>query len=227
MKQGFFTPNLLGFPVGSLYIHVNTEVAEKRQHHYNCLSASFYGSKPKITGVIREHLLMELGPSTIGYVETGGHLSPQLEDYEGDYCSSFVTKIVQRASLEFIKDYVRIFGKYRDDMVLPGDALSAPLEYYLHYSKPLDREMFSSLLFEDALNERENLKALDFWNNEITVHGLTDEGGSGVNCLPADFSELYMDGLFVKSYRMINKWFPKSGRSRAIVKKIASAFIHG
>ena len=81
--------NILGFPVGSLYIHVNSDVAKKRQNQYQCPSECFYGNKPCITGVMREHLLMELGPSTIGYEKVDGKLLPKFEAYEEEYASGF------------------------------------------------------------------------------------------------------------------------------------------
>lgn len=218
--------NLLGFPIGSLYIHVNSDIAAKRQARYNCPSESFYAFKPKITGVIREHLLMELGPSTIGYVENNGTLEPLLEAYNSEYCSTFVTCSVQRAAMEFIEDYITTFGQYRSQMVLQSVPLSAPLEYYLHYSKPFDRQLFSTLTFEDALGEGKTVKALDFWNNEIAKRGLCTDGQSGANrAIPAELSDLYMDGLFVKFYRKINMWFPKGGRAREIIKRISSVFV--
>lgn len=214
--------NLLGFPVGSLYIHTNSEVAGIRQEKYGCPCECFFAVKPCITGVIREHLMMELGPSTIGYCENHGKLEPVFEEYQPNYESDFVTTIIQEAALDFVKDYHDMF---QNQFVLPLDALSAPLEYYLHYSKPFDRQIFSTLLFEDKLGEGKALKALEFWNQEIFNHGLTS-GNTGVPyALPPEMSDLYFDGLFVKFYRVINKWFPKGGRKREFVKKCAAVFI--
>ena len=60
--------NLLGYPVGSLYIHTNGDgFAEIRQRKYDIKCYCFYPMKPCITGAIREHCLMEVGPSTVGY----------------------------------------------------------------------------------------------------------------------------------------------------------------
>lgn len=217
--------NILGFPVGSLYIHVNSDVAKKRQNQYQCPSECFYGNKPCITGVMREHLLMELGPSTIGYEKVDGKLLPKFEAYEEEYASGFITRIVQRAAMEFIQDYCDTFGEFRSSIVLPLEALSAPFEYYLHDSKPFDRQIFATLPFEDSLGEGDSFSALDFWNREINNHCLT-AGYSSVVGLPPELSDLYMDGLFVKFYKLMNRWFPKGGAARATVKRIAGMFIH-
>ena len=57
------------------------------------------------------------------------------------------------------------------------------------------------------------------------AHGLAPKGSAQL-MVPAEFSDIYLDGLFVKFYRAMNKWFPKGGWGREIVKKIVSLFIH-
>ena len=216
--------NLLGFPVGSLYIHVNSEIAAKRQSKFHCPNECFYGNKPSITGVMREHLMMELGPSTTGYVEKKGTLEPVFEDYMEEYSSSLITRIVQNSALKFICDYVNIFGKFREQIILPLDALSAPFEYYLHYSKPIDRQIFATLPFEDDLGEGNSFGALDFWNQEIEKHNL-NKTMDAIAGLPQELSDLYLDGLFVKFYKIMNKRFPKGSAGRAMLKRIAAIFM--
>ena len=215
--------NILGTPIGSLYIHVNSEVAKQRQQKYHCPSECFYDFKPSITGVMREHLLMELGPSTIGFEEVDGKLQPQFEEYRPDYEATLITSAVQQAAYEFISDYQSTF---KDRLVLPLDAISAPFEYYLHYSKPFDRQIFSAVKFEDALGEGKSINAVEFWNGDIMAHGLVPKGSSSQLMVPMEFSDMYLDGLFVKFYRAVNRWFPKGGRGREIVKKIVSLFLH-
>lgn len=216
--------SILGFSVGSLYIHVNSDMAVKRQRHYRCPSECFYGNKPCITGVMREHLMMELGPSTIGYEKVDGKLIPKLESYEGDYASELITQIVQKAAISFVRDYRDTFGAFGDSVVLPLEALSAPFEYYLHGSKPFDRQIFATLPFEDSLGTGRSIDALDFWNQEIGNHGLA-MSNAAVIALPPELSDIYMDGLFVKFYRLMNKWFPRGGTTRAAIKRIAGIFV--
>lgn len=165
---------------------------------------------------------MELGPSIIGYEEVNGKLQPQFEEYEPSYESDFVTEIIQSSALELVRDY---YNTFQDRLILPLNALSAPFEYYLHHSQPFDRQIFSTLKFEDKLGEGRSFSALAFWNNAISVHGLLGDGKNVCIGLPEDLNDLYWDGVFVKFYRKINRWFPKGGRGREIMKKIASLFI--
>ena len=116
-------------------------------------------------------------------------------------------------------------GKYLDKMVIPQDIQSAAFEYYLHYSKPFDREVFSSLPFEDNLGEGRILKALDFWNSEIDARGVWQGGGGYVMPLPLEFRDMAADSLYVKFYRFINERFPKGSRKREVIKNIGKLFI--
>lgn len=214
--------SLLGFPVGSLYVHINSEAAMKRQSMYQCPSACFYSAKPCVTGVIREHLLMELGPSTTGYEEHNGVITPRLEPYKPSYESDLMTKIMQDAAMDFVREFHETF---QDRLFLPLDGLSAPFEYYLHHAKPFDRQIFSALQFEDKLGEGKAFSALAFWNRALASHGLLEAGAPPSWYLPPELEDLYLDGLFVKLYRRINKWFPKGGWARSAVKRIAGLFL--
>ena len=212
--------SLLGYPVGSLYIHVNSEIAQLRQSRHGYPSEVFYGCKPGVTGVIREHLLMEMGPSTIGYRYENGKMEPILEDYEPEYCGELITRIVQDSAIEFVQDYVSRFKDFEEMFIFANDAICAPFEYYLHHSKAFDRRMFSTLTFEDDLGLGKKQNTLEFWDRSILRMNV---------CATADAAnpmvDMYMDGYFVKLYTVINRLFPKGGKMRNRVKKIAGIFL--
>jgi hypothetical protein len=220
--------HLLGFPVGSLYLHVNTEVAEKRQTKYHCPCACFHDCTPAITGMMREHLIMELGPSTIGYAEQNGSFSPVLEPYREEYSSALITRVFQNAALDYVRDFERVFGAFKQEMALHEQALSAPHEYYLRYSKPFDREMFASLQFEDSLGMGDAVGAVTVWTQ--WTDDLDACWKATLSTLPEGLQDLYTDGLlaklFIKANRISNRLFPKGGRKRAVLKKLTGIFLH-
>lgn len=220
--------NLLGFPVGSFYIHVNSDIAQKRQLRYSCPCMCFYDYKPSITGVMREHLFMELAPSTIGYRETEEGMEPIFEEYKAEYDSERMTVLIQRAAIAFINDFVSNFGDLIPDMYLQSAVISAPYEHYLHYADPFDRALFATLPFEDDVNARESFSALDFWNNEIYTHHLTTSRGSGYSVGNESnwFEGIYPDGLYVKFYRWLNRKFPRGSSAREKIKDIVRLFVH-
>lgn len=215
--------NILGFPVGSLYIHVNGEIAAIRQEKYNCPCEVFYNYKPCITGVIREHLLMELGPSTLGYGMVDGKLEPILEPYEASYCSEFITRIIQDHALQFVKDYQEQFHDFAGAFFFQNEPASAPFEYYMHFSKPIDRQPLSVVPFEDDLGAGKPINALDFWNKELYTRNLgAIISETTTHTVPGDvIPGLYIDGYMMKFIRIINKLFPRGGVMREILKKTA------
>ena len=167
---------LLGFPIDSFYVHSNSEMLNARQSKYGFQNRCFYDYKPPITGVIREHLFMEQGPSAVGYDVAGEEVTPVFEEYEPmNYSTRLITKVVQDAALDFVADVVKTFGGYEDCMTFRKNDVAMPLEYYLHYSKPLDRMIFSDLVFEDDFGEGKKLNALEFWNGETKRLGLGAE----------------------------------------------------
>lgn len=216
--------NILGYPVNSLYIHTLKDIANKRQKHYSCICKTFYDYKPAITGVMREHLLMELGPSTIGYKKENGSLLPIFEEYKEDFVAAYVTKIIQGAALDFITDFYETFNGHLSNIYARGYDLSLPFEYFLHNSKEMDRRIFSSMKFEDDMGEGKIINALDFWNNEISQRNLIFDANATINndILP----NLYADGLFVKSFRFINQKFPYGSRQREMLKKVVRFFVN-
>ncbi len=142
---------LLGYPVGSMYIHTNNDYASRRRTICNIKSYSFYEHKPVITGVLREHLLMELGPSTIGICKKDGKIEPVLENYNIGYNAKLITTIIQDYALEFVKDYNENFSDCLSNLVLRRDDASLFYENYLHFAKDFDIKLFSCIDFEDDL----------------------------------------------------------------------------
>ena len=218
--------NILGFPVNSLYIHTLKDLADKRQQRYGCMCETFFDYKPAITGVMREHLLMELGPSTIGYINKNGKLEPVFETYEEEYTLSYITKTVQNAALDFISDFKKTYEKFDESIIMRDFDLALPLEYYLHNSKKRDRSIFSTLTFEDDMGTGGSINAFNFWNNEIEQRNQQLLGGTTSASNQGVLENLYADGLFVKAYNWINKKYPYGSKKREFIKKMVRHCMH-
>lgn len=211
--------SILGYPVGSLYIHTSNDMAIKRQHRYGYKAFCFYQHKPMISGVLREHLLMELGPSTVGYMEQNGEFLPVLEAYKEKYEVVLITQLVQEAALRFVKDYQRVFFKYQEAMEVRRDDASAWLEDYIHGARSIDEELFACVDFEDDFGLGESVKLIDIWRDErLRCCPIIAENNYNGNIL----ADIYVDGYFIKLYHIINRLFPKGGKKREWMKKIAS-----
>ena len=174
----FTLSKLLGFHIKSFYIHTNTDIIERRKEISNFENFTFYNYKPGITGVIREHLLSEMCPSTIGYKMVHGELEPIFEQYSIDYPTWFVTKLIQENAIQFVLDVKNQFGEYTLKLPCRHEDISRPFEYYLHFSRNFDRSIFADFVFEDDLGEGHMVKGLDFWNRALSRIG--DQYGTAV-----------------------------------------------
>lgn len=163
---------LLGFPADSLYIHTNSEILNVRTSKHGFQTKLFYDYKPAITGVMREHVFMKLAPSTVGYVKDGEDIKPVFEEYKPDFATVCITETLQKAALDFVKDMVKFFGGYLNNLYYRKDDFAFAFEHYLHYSKPIDRELFRCVRFEDDFGLGKTVCAVDFWNSDIAYFEL-------------------------------------------------------
>lgn len=157
---------LLGFPLDSLYLHTNSDLANERMDIDGFNIDCFYDYKPKMTGLAREHSLMQLGPSTIGYEKVDGVYRPKFEKYHCPFETMVMTKQLQQGALDFVDDFLRIFSKEECLYYRHQDA-AFPYEYYLCAGKYLDRMIFASVCFEDDLGVGKKMNLYDVWNSEM------------------------------------------------------------
>lgn len=158
---------LLGFKIRSYYIHSNNEYLEKRCSLGDIENECFYDYKPIVTGVVREHIISELAPSTIGYALNDGKLEPVFDKFDMNYPTQFVTRLVQESAIDFVRDMRTYFGKGAVDIFARDYELSRPFEYYLHFSRSFDRNIFGDLEFEDDMGEGHTVSGIDFWNRSL------------------------------------------------------------
>lgn len=158
---------LMGYTINSYYIHSNNESLERRKDYYGFRNRTFYDYKPDITGVMREHMFMKMAPSTVGYMRKNNAVEPVFEKYAPDFQTIYTTGIVQDAAIKFISDLTDKFGEEILSLYFRCEDASQPFEYYLHYGQIIDRNLFSTLIFEDDFGEGRKLRAVDFWSNEI------------------------------------------------------------
>lgn len=204
--------HIMGFPVDSYYIHTNSDVANTRGDVFGFKINVFYGHKPSITGVMREHLMMDMAPSTVGYDFKNN--SPIFEKYSIDYPTYIMTDIAQNAAIQFCSDMKSIFGKDLSKLYWRAEDMSIPFEHYLHSSPYLDRKIFGNLVFEDKLGEEKTFNAVNFWNEDISrvCHernwadcaagsiGICECGQSNVKDVTTNDSEYTSIDYFIKKF---------------------------
>ena len=184
---------LLGFRIRSFYIHSNNESLEKRCALGDIENTVFYDFKPLVTGVVREHIISELAPSTIGYTVENGVFEPVFDKFDMNYPTVFVTDEVQKSAVEFVRDMRSAFGEDAVWLYARNYELSRPFEYYLHFSRSFDRNIFGDLEFEDDMGEGHTVSGIEFWNRSLArIH--------------SDVSANYTEPVFPSKVRHKNRF---------------------
>lgn len=159
--------NILGFTVNSMYLHIKDDVALQRQKKHRCLNECFFESEPVVTYYIREHTLMELGPSTIGYVKKGEHVVEKFDTYNQPTVPIIVTQSLHDGIIDFMKDFRNYLSPLLDADLLSNHCLIAPHEYYLHKAKVFDRNIFNFMKFEDNMGKYFSVRKQ--WDYDIST----------------------------------------------------------
>lgn len=229
---------LLGFPVNSFYFHEHEPWALMRKRKLGFNIDSFYSFKPCSAFVLREQILTPSQPSCIGFEADKGIIKPIFSDYNPEFKEKFVLDIIQHGAIKFIRDMTDIFGQ--DILQLDFNRFDAciPLEFYLHYAKDFDRNIFSAIRFEDEFGTNKILSLKEYWTKESELYGLQkkelkesilelkeqdmiQKECKTVNVQPP----IYTDGIYIKLFEKLNKIFPIGSKRRTCIKRVVRIFV--
>lgn len=158
---------MLGFKIRSFYIHTNHDVIVRRNQVADFSNCTFYNYKPPVSGIVREHMMSEMCPSTIGYIQKGEELEPVFDEYDIDYPTQVITRQVQQSAIKFVRNVKDIFGKDALGLACRMEDVSRPFECYLHFSHSFDRQIFANSEFEDDFGEGRACSILDYWDKAL------------------------------------------------------------
>lgn len=212
----------LGFTVDSYYLHAITSQVFDRARVSGFTNRQFYDRTPIVTGYLREAIMMEDAPSVIGYALRDRSYGvketcvPVFESYNdmGNHASN----ILQESALEFVKDFYEVFKGLHERLVYRSEDASLPFEYYLHFADESDYGIFTGARFENDMAERGTAFLLERWR--------MDRVRLRKGAMPDELHDLYVDGLFVRFYRLVNKLLPDNSARRTAVKNIVSFLVN-
>lgn len=156
------------YDITANYIHTTLDKAYQREIKKNVEVNCFYDFTPYISGIARELIMSEISGSCSGYSFKDDAAVPILEESEIEPGTYYALYHMHKGALDFIKDMESIFGIYNENIKIRNYYASIPFDYYLTYSKPLDRSIFSMTAFEDDMGLGNNISFDVFWNNMIT-----------------------------------------------------------
>ena len=165
--------SILGYPVSSYYFHTHEPMSLARKKRLGFDIATFYSFKPVSAFVTREQIFTPNTPSCIGFGVSDGKCYPKFEDNRESYIGTMLVSKVQEAALEFVQEFIELFSNETEVMTINYFDACYPFEYYMHYSKDFDRNIFAFVDFEDDFGMNQTLNIKDYWDRE-THNNLCD-----------------------------------------------------
>lgn len=167
---------LFHFDVTPCYLHINGEIADLRSYESDLKRYTFYDYNPGVTGALREQIISYQGPSCTGFDCRGDQAVPLFEDYTEPFSAWYVTTHLQKAALQYVKDMVAVFGHDLKRVYARKMDASWPMEYFMHYPRPMDADLFNAIPFEDDMGIG-RVTIRDFWRESLNaVHPQKSQG---------------------------------------------------
>lgn len=161
---------LAGEGINVYFIHSDSKKSDNIKRKYNFNIKSFYDFTPNMTGLIREHLLSDPGPSCTGFYIKEGKVVPKFDLEEKDFQDLFIVDLIQKGAIDFTQDYIEAFGEYIKYITFKSQEVSLVFEGMLISAKDIDRRIFKASYFEDLVyGARDKINIYEFIKNEIEM----------------------------------------------------------
>lgn len=149
--------NTLEKPIDAYYIYQRKGRAQKSAEAGQFKITSFYDYLPsEIDSMIIETLLSFCGPSCLQLLPSDNNdLIPIFDSEKVNFQTEYVIQIMQHAALDFVEDICILedcIGSLQEFSLYES---VRPFNFYLHYSTPFDRAIFSTTKFKNGLFNEE------------------------------------------------------------------------
>ena len=141
---------LIGKSVNVYYLHSNG-YATADELKDSCEFESFYAYTPRVTSILRETLLSEIGPSCRKYVLTDEKLEYIFDRSELKYSEIYAVEEIHRGAIDSCDKFINRFSKYLSRFYLRNFDGSAFFENFLFNATPLDRKVMVRTPIEDKV----------------------------------------------------------------------------
>lgn len=154
-RPEFYLSDLLGRNVDTFFLNINKDEALEYSMLGKFNINTFFPAKPAATGNAYEFIISKLAPSCISYDLSKDIIKPIFEEYNARYQVDYVIEVMQKASLSFIKDLLKIFGNDIDLLYYQDYYISLPIMGYFNSSNKIDKLPLFAVLFEDEIRTGE------------------------------------------------------------------------
>ncbi len=133
------------------FIHEDYLTSVEMKNHCAFKIHNFYNYRPEISGLMREHIFSDTNGSCIGFAQKDGGVQEIFESANHIYPDAFVINTIQNGAVDFVQEFVHIFGKYAALLDYSNIDVSLPFEGFLRYPNVNDMHIFSASYFEDMV----------------------------------------------------------------------------
>lgn len=180
----------VGHGVDVFFVHSDENQHVKESIRHNFKIYSFYEYTPCVSGVIREHILSSSEPSCVGFLETKGKIEPLFEETQKEIQDKKVIQQIQRGTLDFVNDFIGIFGKYIEQIPIKSQEISLPYEGFIRFANNTDIQIFSGSFFEDEVWGGANrINIADFIKNQTADYNLNNCFPNAVSSVSSEINE--------------------------------------
>ena len=126
----------------------------------------------------------------MGFLETKGKIEPLFEETQKEIQDKKVIQQIQRGTLDFVNDFIGIFGKYIEQIPIKSQEISLPYEGFIRFANNTDIQIFSGSFFEDEVWGGANrINIADFIKNQTADYNLNNCFPNAVSSVSSEINE--------------------------------------
>ena len=130
-----------------LFVHSDEQLSFNLRYKHNFIIHDLYGHTPKVSGLMREHILSSTEASCIGY-KNGKVI---FDDFVKSYSEKQIVKHIHQGALDFCEAFWQIFAEFSQEMDFRPVEASQYFENFMTNINDNDLQIFSSSYFEDTV----------------------------------------------------------------------------
>lgn len=219
---------LLGFSVNSLILHHYSDVIYQNKNKLGFCNKCFFDYRPKVTGELREMLLMKTDRSFLRFDFKKNGVVENVFCSTVDFNDSNVSIInaIQNNALQFIIDLLKNNGNYLNILQMYSkDVACLPLENYLMRPESIDQLIWKSFDFEDDIGQG-IINVIQSWNRQLEYNNLLFVNQTANN-VKLSLKKRFINKLFPygtkrrkRAVKFVNTLLPKGTKRRRFVKAL-------
>ena len=159
---------LCGHPIDALFLHDNGQSTAVMAKSGNFATYNYYDFNPLATDILRETFISENSPSCIGLQQSEKGIAPVFAEQKSDYLQDFAIDLMQRAALQYAKDFLDAFADYLDALFFRNCEAGYLFEYFCTNVTEFDKFVFINHRIEDQVYSGfDGLSLVYRWNENL------------------------------------------------------------